>query len=113
MTIPKFIHKLRDTPEEVTFQDTMQVIDVNYNFKSVSFINGEVTNDVGQNMGSCKLFSFAKIQNLNKEETLYCFGEHYKSVINTPEGNDHQNIRNFIKTGWEGISFEESPLVEK
>ena len=32
------------------------------------------------------------------------FGEHYRSVKENPEGDDHQNIRNFMKYGWEGTS---------
>ncbi|WP_299435459.1 HopJ type III effector protein [uncultured Aquimarina sp.] len=113
MTISEFIKKLRSTPKEILFQETMSVIDAHYIFEKVSFTNGEVINEAGQNSGSCKLFSFAKLQNLTKEETLYCFGEHYQNVIEHPEGNDHQNIRNFMKSGWEGISFNTSPLIEK
>jgi HopJ type III effector protein len=31
-------------------------------------------------------------------------------VIEHPEGQDHQNIRQFIKDGWDGIQFESDPL---
>jgi hypothetical protein len=34
-------------------------------------------------------------------------------VLKHPEGTDHQNIRNFIKTGWNGIEFSGSALVRK
>lgn len=113
MKIAAFITKLRNTPTAITFQDTMDVIDTQYNFEPVSFSNGEIMNEAGQNSGSCKLFSFAKLQNLSKEETLYCFGTYYKSVLDTPEDTDHQNIRNFMKTAWEGISFSGTALTKK
>lgn len=78
----------------------------NYNFSPTAFRNGETYNEENQNNGSCKIFSFAKKMNLNKEQTLHLFGDFYrKDVLENPENTDHQNIRNFIKFGWEGISF--------
>ncbi|MBW1298955.1 HopJ type III effector protein [Aquimarina litoralis] len=113
MTTTEFIDKLRQTPEEIIFEETINVIDTYYSFTPSSFTNGEINNEVGQNSGSCKLFSFAKLQNLTQEETLYCFGEHYKNVLQDPNGSSHQNIRNFMKTGWEKLSFKEQALTEK
>jgi len=113
MTITAFIEKLKTTPKTVSFQETMQVIEDHYDFEPTSFTNGEITNNIGQNSGSCKLFAFAKLQQLNSEETLHCFGNYYTDVLNTPAGNDHQNIRNFMKTGWNGISFSNDPLLLK
>ena len=75
--------------------------------------NDDAINEAGKNSGSCKLFSFAQINQLTKQQTLNCFGNYYKDVLNTPEGNDHQNIRNFMKTGWEGIVFEGEALSKK
>ena len=40
---------------------------------------------------------------LSKEETLALFGGYYRDVVATPEGDDHPNIRNFMKSGWEGV----------
>jgi hypothetical protein len=34
-------------------------------------------------------------------------------VLKHPEATDHQNIRNFMKTGWEGIRFEGEALKAK
>ncbi|MGY3792310.1 HopJ type III effector protein [uncultured Aquimarina sp.] len=113
MTTTEFIDKLRETPESIVFEKTMNVIDTNYNFTPVSFTNGEIVNEAGQNSGSCKLFSFAKLQKLTQQETLYCFGEHYKNVLDHPDGDNHQNIRNFMKTGWEQLSFNDQALTEK
>jgi len=33
------------------------------------------------------------------------FGEHYKDVLANPSGNDHPNIRNFMKLGWGSVTF--------
>lgn len=97
-----------------TFQEIIEFIDLNYEFSPTAFVNGTIRNEIGQNNGSCKIFSFAKIQNLNQIETLNCFGDYYKTdVLSNPEGNDHQNIRNFIKFGWDGIAFEGEALESK
>ena len=32
-------------------------------------------------------------------------GEHYRSVLKTPSGTDHGNIRNMMTKGWKGVSF--------
>ncbi|WP_369821068.1 HopJ type III effector protein [Oleiphilus sp. HI0067] len=31
-------------------------------------------------------------------------------MLENPEGTDHQNIRNFIEFGWEGVAFEGESL---
>jgi hypothetical protein len=43
---------------------------------------------------------------LDKETTLKLWGQYYREVLNDPDGDSHQNIRNFMKTGWEGVPFE-------
>lgn len=71
-------------------------------------------NSDAENLGSCKVFSFAVKQQLTKEETLACFGQYYFiDVLENPNGTDHQNIRNFMNTGFEGLVFEDETLVEK
>jgi hypothetical protein len=60
------------------------------------------------------LFSLAQLQNLSEAQTLACFGRYYRDeVMNDPDGDSHQNIRNFIKTGWSGISFSGVALSSK
>lgn len=114
MTLETFKAKLQSTPETVEFNDTMAAIEANFKFTPTAFKNGELQNEAGQNSGSCKLFAFAKHQNFTKEETLVCFGKFYsEEVLNDPEGTGHQNIRNFMKTGFEGLSFEGEPLIAK
>ncbi|MDD7886082.1 HopJ type III effector protein [Flavivirga sp. 57AJ16] len=114
MTIELFKNKLKNTPKSIEFSETMAVIEANYNFSPTTFLNGTLQNKKGENSGSCKLFAFAKAQRLSKEETLACFGKfYYEEVLNDPNGSGHQNIRNFIKTGFDGLSFNEEPLSEK
>lgn len=114
MTTKEFKHKLKETPEAIQFQDTMAVIETHYEFSPTAFKNGALHNKNNQNLGSCKLFAFATEEALTKEETLACFGQFYfKEVLNDPKGEGHQNIRNFIKTGFSGLSFESDPLKKK
>jgi len=114
MVIEEFKEKLCKTPSEIQFSETMAIIDTYYTFTPTSFTNGTLRNKVGENSGSCKLFSFAINQKLSKEETLACFGQFYfEDVLKTPEGESHQNIRNFMNTGFEGLAFDGNALVRK
>ncbi|TWI80433.1 HopJ type III effector protein [Lacibacter cauensis] len=114
MRIEDFLNKLRSNPESIAFTDTIEVIDSNYNFTPVRFTNGTAVNEAGTNSGSCKLFSFAQLQGLSKEETLACFGDYYRiDVLQNPESTNHANIRNFMVTGWEGVSFDADALQTK
>ena len=113
-TMKQFLQTLATTPDSITFNDTIAVIDAHYDFTPSAFRNGELQNEAGQNNGSCKDFSFAKLHNLTLQQTLHCFGSYYRDdVLKHPQGTDHQNIRNFIKTGWEGIVFQGNALTLK
>ena len=112
MTLENFLEKLNNTPDLVEFADTMAVIDALYSFTPTAFTNGELLNEAGQNSGSCKIFSFASMNDLSEEKTLACFGHYYRDdVLKNPTADDHQNIRNFMKTGWQGINFQGVALV--
>lgn len=114
MDLNTFLQKLKFTPDSIAFSDTMAVIETNYEFTPAAFKNGELLNEQGQNSGSCKLFAFAQLQGLSPQQTLACFGAYYRDdVMKNPAGADHQNIRNFMKTGWAGIKFNTSPLNPK
>ncbi|MCT3809967.1 type III effector [Elizabethkingia anophelis] len=106
--------QLDKSPETIAFNDVIAYIDSNYDFTPTEFKNGNTVNEAGQNNGSCKVFSFAKSNNLSKEDTLNLFGAFYREdVLKNPEGTDHQNIRNFIEFGWDGIAFEGEALKKK
>lgn len=114
MSISVFKAKLKNTPNTIVFSETMQVIEANYEFTPTAFKNGNLENEKGQNSGSCKLFAFAKAEGLTKADTLACFGQFYfEDVLNDPNGSGHQNIRNFMNTGFDGLSFDENPLTKK
>lgn len=106
--------QLEKSAEGIQFKDVISFINEHYDFTPTKFTNGNTVNEANQNNGSCKIFSFAKLNDLSKEETLNLFGEFYREdVLKNPEGTDHQNIRNFMESGWEGISFEGKALSRK
>ena len=112
------LEQIKNTPEKTEFNDVISIIDEHYRYIPTRFKNGAdndvVINTAGENEGSCKIFSFARINNLNKEQTLNCFGHYYRDdVLNNPEGNDHANIRTFMKYGWNHVSFESEALKRK
>ncbi|MDF1589008.1 MAG: HopJ type III effector protein [Gammaproteobacteria bacterium] len=114
MTLDEFLQKLEQNPEQIEFNETMDVIDDNYDFTPAKFSNGDTLNEENQNNGSCKIFAFGLLNSLNEQQTLACFGSYYRDdVLAHPENNDHQNIRNFIKSGWDGIHFSSAALLEK
>ncbi|MGX9080435.1 HopJ type III effector protein [Klebsiella pneumoniae] len=44
---------------------------------------------------------------------MRAFGEHYRSVLATPQGSDHGNIRALMVHGLDGVKFEQQPLKSK
>lgn len=111
MNVSEFIEKLKTEEDKVSFQETIAVIDANYLFTPTAFSNGNQVNNADENNGSCKIFAFAKLNQLNQLQTLACFGSYYfDDVLKNPEGIDHQNIRNFMEYGWDGIRFDDEAL---
>jgi len=84
----------------------VQMIDTNYESGLIEFKNGDIVNQQGENEGSAKVLSYAALSEFDKETTLKLWGQYYRDVLATPDGTDHANIRNFMKTGWEGVPFE-------
>lgn len=107
-----FLDKIQSV-EPVSFTETIAHIDENYTFTPTTFKNGNQINNAGENNGSCKIFAFAQLNQLTKEETLTLFGDFYQDVLNTPDATDHQNIRNFMIFGWDEIHFEGEALRVK
>lgn len=112
--ISQFLDKVNTNPNTVTFTETIAIIDTNYNFTPTAFKNGNHFNNINENNGSCKIVAFAKINNLDTEATLTLFGSYYfEDVLKNPNGSDHQNIRNFMIFGWDGIAFDGEALKSK
>lgn len=99
--------------DTIKFSDVIAFIEQHYNHTPTAFKNGEAFNESSQNQGSAKVFSFAQINELNEDETLSLFAEHYNAVKASLDGVDHQNIRQFIANGWAGITFEGQALTKK
>lgn len=115
MLVAEFINKIIND-EKVSFQDTMAIIAEHYDYQPTEFSNGLgdaiLQNAAGSNEGSCKIFSFAQLHQLNQAQTLSLFGAYYwEDVLQHPEAQDHQNIRQFMKYGWEGIHFAGAALT--
>jgi hypothetical protein len=114
MTLSEFLSRIKNH-EPVAFNETIAVIDAHYDYQPSEFSNGlgadQLISPAGVNQGSCKIFAFGLLHDLTQQQTLNLFGDFYHlDVLQNPTGTDHQNIRNFIKYGWEGIAFKQQPL---
>ncbi len=97
----------------INFNHVIEFIEARYQHINTAFKNGDAYNQATQNQGSAKVFAFANLHQLSAPNTLYLFAEHYQAVLSSPTATDHQNIRQFMLCGWEGIAFEGEVLVEK
>ena len=115
MSLSVLLEKIKSNVP-VSFNETIKIITENYTYQPTEFSNGlgesRLINKAGNNEGSCKIFAFAKMNQLDQSQTLNLFGDYYRlDVLNNPEGTDHQNIRNFMEQGWEGVSFQSPALT--
>jgi len=101
----------------VQFSETLALVERWYDLTPAAFTNGEgesmANNAQGTNEGSLKVFALSRLNGFTPEQALACFGEHYRDVLKSPEGSDHQNIRQFMIHGWSGIQFASAPLKLK
>ena len=115
MKLDVLLTEIKNSSSEIEFDNVINTIDNHFIYTPTRFSNGisedVVINDAGTNEGSCKVFAFAQIMNLDKDQTLACFGQYYQDVQSTPEGDNHANIRTFMKHGWPGIQFDAPALV--
>ncbi len=88
--------------DALTFEEVMEVIDTHFETGLIEFKNGDILNKQGENEGSAKVLSYAALSNFDKETTLKLWGQYYREVLADPDGDSHQNIRNFMKYGWDG-----------
>lgn len=111
-SLATLLTQIKQQEQHIEFEQVMQVIEENYQYKPTLFTNAGLVNEIGFNEGSCKIFYFAKLNKLNQQQTLACFGRYYRDdVLAHPDGTDHANIRNFIKNGWPGIEFKSVALL--
>jgi hypothetical protein len=109
-----FFRQLSTEPDSISFQQTIALIDALYDFTPTAFQNGAQFNAAGENNGSCKILAFALLHQLSEPQTLQLFGDYYRlEVMPDLKGNNHANIRNFMRTGWDGIEFHGTPLSGK
>ncbi len=114
LTLELFLNRLRSEPNLIEFPDTVALINELYTYVPTGFRNHELMSEPGQNVGSCKLFAFARLHDLTENETLALFGAYYRAdVLRNEDGTSHPNIRQFMETGWEGIEFFGVPLRAK
>jgi len=118
MTIDELIQKINTQADRIDFAEVIQTIESCYHYIPTRFSNGKdsnkVINEAGTNEGSCKIFAFAKLNQLDEQQTLTCFGKYYREdVLGHPDNNDHANIRNFMLHGWPGIEFEGEALQQR
>ena len=99
--------------DDFAFSETLAFVAEHYDYQPSAFRNGDVENAAGQNEGSCKTLGLALLEGFSQDEALRAFGEHYRSVLATPQGNDHGNIRALMSHGLQRVTFELTPLARK
>lgn len=114
MQLELFLNRLETEPENIQFPDVIALINSLYTYIPTGFRNHEIYNEAGQNTGSCKLLAFARLHELNEQQTLALFGSYYRAdVLKNPDADSHANIRQFMQTGWAGVEFDDVPLRAK
>ena len=98
---------------EHMFSTTLAFIESWYEFTPTAYDNGGVVNQADQNQGSAKVFALGQLLNLTKEQTLLCFGEHYRDVVATPEVDNHHNLRRVLREDTSNINFDKFPLKSR
>lgn len=109
-----FTHALADFLQRIeqpqhSFSQSLAFIDTWLTFTPSNFSNNGMVNTDTENHGSAKIFALALQLNLSKQQTLLCFGEHYRNLALSPD-NSHLNIRRLINEDLAGIAFDNFPL---
>ena len=97
--IQTFLERLRSNADSVTFAEVIDLIDTYYLHTPTAFSNGSVVNQAGENQGSAKVLSFARLHGLTEQETLHCFAEHWRSVRSNPMARIIKTFGNLCKMG--------------
>ena len=113
MNTKEYLQNLK-SGAQMKFSDFLDLIEQEYTFSNIAFTNNGLTNSKDENQGSAKVFYFGLMHSLDEKDVIRCFGEHYKSVLESPKDvTSHLNIRIFLKTGWEGVSIDKKALSVK
>lgn len=101
------------TEPDFLFSTTLEFVEQWFEFNPTAFHNGNVQNSAEQNQGSCKVLALAEYLNLDNQQTLLCFGEHFRDVLATPDVDNHHNLRRLQRDGRTNIQFDQFPLIAK
>ena len=113
MNTQQYIEQLR-SGTQMKFSDFIDLIAREYSFSNIAFENSGVFNSKDENQGSAKVFCFGLMHSLSEREVIKCFGEHYQSVLDSPQDqSSHLNIRSFMNSGWGGVTNDFSDLTIK
>jgi hypothetical protein len=100
----QFAEDIKSGKKEVSLQESVAFIDQHYDYFAVPFTVGDIENKANENTNIAKILSFALMTKMDEDQTLRLFGEVYRNL--SPNGNDHLNIRNFKKYGWNRVIFK-------
>ncbi|KAJ1637914.1 HopJ type III effector protein-domain-containing protein [Pavlovales sp. CCMP2436] len=109
--IAALLVKVRTQPGSVMFAETLEAIDQAFEFFGTKFVNGAVSSTSSENEGSSKVLSLSQLVGMTTDETLVCFGEHYRDVVADPSGSSHANVRALMTTGLEAVLFSNGPSL--
>ena len=113
MNTQQYIEQLR-SGTQMKFSDFIDLIAREYRFLNIAFENSGVFNSKDENQGSAKVFCFRLMHSLSEREVIKCFGEHYQSVLDSPQDqSSHLNIRSFMNSGWGGVTIDFTALTIK
>ena len=73
----------------------MAVIEAEFKYEPIAFSCGEAVSKAGENQGSAKIFSFAKMAGLPEDATLQLFGRFYREVRQLE--SDPQNVARCVR----------------
>jgi len=116
MDTKQLLEKIKQHPDEIEFDQIIAHINNHYVYTPGQFTNGldnhKLINAASENEGSCKIFAFCKHHNLNKQQTLACFGRFYREdVLMHPEADIHANIRTFMIYVLDGIEIGHADIL--
>ncbi len=109
--LQRFLQQIRHAEHD--FAQTLAFIERHYHYQPGAFDNGSLHNRATENEGSCKILALALLEQLSTEQALLAFGEHYRHVLASPDGQDHQNIRQLMQGGLSGVSFAQQVLSRR